>query len=223
MTWERLPPGSGRTGVLAVGGAMPRGYLQDDTKTATTFRVIDGVRYTMPGDYAFIDADGTVHLLGRGSVCINTGGEKVYPEEVEVAARTRASRTATPSACPTTASAKRSPWSSPGRQAPTPTRRTSSPFVKGQLAGYKAPRPGGRGHEIRRSGSGKADYRWAWRCCGCDHRRSDRTSGRDVEQLGVAAQVGGHLCGRPVARQEDQAVDAHFGEGPPWSSSTRPA
>ena len=80
--------GTGRSGVLAVAGAMPRGYYKDPDKTAATFREIGGQRYTVPGDYATIDADGTVHLLGRGSVCINTGGEKVYPEEVEVAART---------------------------------------------------------------------------------------------------------------------------------------
>ncbi len=61
--------------------------LASAAKTAATFRVIDGVRYSMPGDHALIDADGTVHLLGRGSICINTGGEKVFPEEVEVAAR----------------------------------------------------------------------------------------------------------------------------------------
>ena len=86
-TWELIEPGSGRSGVLAASGPMPSGYYKDPVKTAETFREIRGVRYTVPGDFARIDADGTVHLLGRGSVCINTGGEKVYPEEVEVAAR----------------------------------------------------------------------------------------------------------------------------------------
>ena len=66
---------------------MPRGYWEDEAKTAETFRTIDGVRYTVPGDFATIAEDGTVTLLGRGSVCINSGGEKIYPEEVEVAAR----------------------------------------------------------------------------------------------------------------------------------------
>jgi len=64
---------------------MPLGYYKDDEKSAATFRVIDGVRYSIPGDFATIDADGTVRFLGRGSQCINTGGEKVYPEEVEEA------------------------------------------------------------------------------------------------------------------------------------------
>jgi 3-oxocholest-4-en-26-oate---CoA ligase len=86
-TWEVIPRGSGKVGVLGVAGPMPQGYFKDPDKSANTFRTIDGVRYTVPGDYAVIDEDGTMHLLGRGSVCINTGGEKVYPEEVEVVAR----------------------------------------------------------------------------------------------------------------------------------------
>jgi acyl-CoA synthetase (AMP-forming)/AMP-acid ligase II len=64
-------------------GFLPLGYYKDPDKTAGTFRIIDGERYTVPGDWATVDADGTVRLLGRGSQCINTGGEKVYPEEVE--------------------------------------------------------------------------------------------------------------------------------------------
>ena len=64
-------------------GYTPIGYYKDPEKSAATFQVIDGVRYSIPGDFASVDADGTVRLLGRGSQCINTGGEKVYPEEVE--------------------------------------------------------------------------------------------------------------------------------------------
>jgi fatty-acyl-CoA synthase len=87
QTWHILPRGSSTPGVLGVSGPMPQGYYKDEKKSAETFRVVEGTRYTIPGDYAIIDADGTMHLLGRGSVCINTGGEKVYPEEVEVVAR----------------------------------------------------------------------------------------------------------------------------------------
>jgi acyl-CoA synthetase (AMP-forming)/AMP-acid ligase II len=76
-------PGSGETGLVAMSGPMPLGYYKDPDKSAATFRTIDGVRYTVPGDWATVDADGTARLLGRGSQCINTGGEKVYPEEVE--------------------------------------------------------------------------------------------------------------------------------------------
>jgi fatty-acyl-CoA synthase len=78
----------GHTGVLALGGRIPLGYYKDEAKTAATFRTIDGVRYSVPGDYAEVGDDGSIHLLGRGSVCINTGGEKVYPEEVEEAVKT---------------------------------------------------------------------------------------------------------------------------------------
>jgi len=76
-------PGSGQIGVLALSGVVPDGYYKDEAKTAATFRVIDGVRYVIPGDFASVEQDGSVRLLGRGSQCINTGGEKVFPEEVE--------------------------------------------------------------------------------------------------------------------------------------------
>lgn len=80
-----LKPGDPASGKLAVRGHIPLGYYKDPAKTAATFPVIDGVRYSVPGDLATIDADGAIVLLGRGSTSINTGGEKVYPEEVEEA------------------------------------------------------------------------------------------------------------------------------------------
>jgi len=80
-----VQPGSGETGMVAVKGRLPVGYYKDEEKSARTFRVIDGERYSIPGDFAMVEADGSLKLLGRGSVCINTGGEKVYPEEVEEA------------------------------------------------------------------------------------------------------------------------------------------
>jgi acyl-CoA synthetase (AMP-forming)/AMP-acid ligase II len=76
-------PGSGQRGRVALRGRTPLGYYKDAAKSASTFLTIDGVRYSIPGDWAEVDADGTVRLLGRGSQCINSGGEKVYPEEVE--------------------------------------------------------------------------------------------------------------------------------------------
>ncbi|MEO1062997.1 MAG: acyl-CoA synthetase [Actinomycetota bacterium] len=78
-----VEPGSDDVGVVAITGHIPLGYYGDEEKTKATFRVVDGVRYSIPGDYAMVEADGTLKLLGRGSVCINTGGEKVFPEEVE--------------------------------------------------------------------------------------------------------------------------------------------
>jgi 3-oxocholest-4-en-26-oate---CoA ligase len=80
---RRIEAGSDETGFVAISGFVPLGYYKDEAKTAKTFRVIDGVRYSIPGDFANVNPDGTLHLLGRGSVCINTGGEKVFPEEVE--------------------------------------------------------------------------------------------------------------------------------------------
>ena len=84
---RRARPGPTRSACVGVGGRIPLGYYKDPEKTAATFRTVDGVRYSIPGDYATVDADGTIRLLGRGSACINTGGEKVYPEEVELALR----------------------------------------------------------------------------------------------------------------------------------------
>jgi fatty-acyl-CoA synthase len=79
--------GTDEVGMVAVGGRIPLGYYKDPEKTAQTFRLVDGVRYSIPGDYATVDADGTIRLLGRGSATVNTGGEKVYPEEIELTLR----------------------------------------------------------------------------------------------------------------------------------------
>jgi fatty-acyl-CoA synthase len=82
---RELPRGSERPGFIAFGGPIPKGYYKDPEKTAKTFRTIDGHRYAVPGDYCLVAEDGTLTLLGRGPVCINSGGEKIYPEEVEEA------------------------------------------------------------------------------------------------------------------------------------------
>jgi acyl-CoA synthetase (AMP-forming)/AMP-acid ligase II len=80
---RHVEPGSGRVGRLARSGAIPFGYYKDPVKTAATFPVIDGVRWSVPGDLALVEGDGSITLLGRGAMSINTGGEKVFPEEVE--------------------------------------------------------------------------------------------------------------------------------------------
>jgi fatty-acyl-CoA synthase len=85
---HRVEPGSGERGLVAVGGFIPLGYYKDEEKTARTFRVINGVRYAIPGDWCVVEPDGSLTLLGRGSACINTAGEKVFPEEVEEALKT---------------------------------------------------------------------------------------------------------------------------------------
>jgi fatty-acyl-CoA synthase len=85
---RRVEPGSGEIGRVAVGGHQPLGYYKDPDKTAATFIEFEGRRYSCPGDFAMVEADGSITLLGRGSVVINTGGEKVFPEEVEEAMKT---------------------------------------------------------------------------------------------------------------------------------------
>jgi 3-oxocholest-4-en-26-oate---CoA ligase len=82
---REVVPGSGERGRVALRGRTPIGYYKDPEKSASTFVTFEGVRWSIPGDHAEVEADGTIRLLGRGSQCINTGGEKVYPEEVEEA------------------------------------------------------------------------------------------------------------------------------------------
>ena len=82
---EILSPGSEKIGLIGTSGLVPVGYYKDEKKSAETFREVDGVRYSFPGDYAKLEVDGTITLLGRGSNCINSAGEKIYPEEVEEA------------------------------------------------------------------------------------------------------------------------------------------
>jgi len=88
---QPVEPGSGRSGIVALGPPNPLGYYKDEEKTAKTFRTIGGVRYSIPGDWCVVEADGSLTLLGRGSACINTAGEKVFPEEVEEALKTHPS------------------------------------------------------------------------------------------------------------------------------------
>jgi acyl-CoA synthetase (AMP-forming)/AMP-acid ligase II len=82
---QPVEPGSGVAGMVAIMGPNPLGYYKDEAKTARTFRTIDGVRYSIPGDWVTVETDGSLTLLGRGNACINTAGEKVFPEEVEEA------------------------------------------------------------------------------------------------------------------------------------------
>ncbi len=157
-----VPPGSGRPGVLALGGRIPLGYYKDEAKSAATFRTIDGARYSVPGDYAEVGEDGSIHLLGRGSVCINTGGEKVYPEEVEEVVKTLGGvldsvvvgipneRFGEEIVAVVELRADASE-ETVGAQAVID-------HVKGCLAGYKAPRQVRFVTTIGRSPSGKVDY-----------------------------------------------------------------
>ncbi|HEV2311060.1 MAG TPA: AMP-binding protein, partial [Acidimicrobiia bacterium] len=158
-----VAPGSGEQGMLALGGYLPVGYYKDPAKTAATFRTLGGVRYSVPGDWATVDEDGTITLLGRGSVCINSGGEKIYPEEVEEALK----RHPTVADCVAVGvpddrfgeAVTVVVAAEPGHTVdPVSLRETD-----GGLARFKRPRHVVVVDEIRRGPNGKADYAWARR------------------------------------------------------------
>ena len=180
-TWRPMAWGTGRPGVLAVSGPMPSAYWNDPERSARTFRRIDGVDYTMPGDYALVDADGTVHLLGRGSICINTGGEKVYPEEVEVVIRTlEGVSDALVVGVPDDRLGEVVAAVVAVAPGAVLDEAAVAAAVRARLAAYKAPRQVVFVDEVRRSPSGKADYRWARAAVAtgpADHARSGALDG----------------------------------------------
>ncbi|MCU1461015.1 MAG: fatty-acid--CoA ligase [Acidimicrobiales bacterium] len=155
-----VEPGSGRIGRVAVQGPCPVGYYKDPEKTARTFLTIDGERFSVPGDYATVDADGTLQILGRGSVCINTGGEKVFPEEVEEALK---GHPAVLDAVVVGVPDERFgevvvAWVEPIEPAGDIDEADVIAHVKGRLAAYKAPRRVLATDSIGRSPAGKVDY-----------------------------------------------------------------
>jgi 3-oxocholest-4-en-26-oate---CoA ligase len=156
---RRVEPGSGEVGLLAVRGYVPVGYYKDPEKTARTFPVIDGERCSVPGDWATVEADGTVRLLGRGSVCINTGGEKVFPEEVEEALKTHAAvRDATVVGVPDERFGEAVCAAVEVHDGASVTDAELIDHVKDRLAGYKAPRHVVVVDDVGRGPNGKADY-----------------------------------------------------------------
>ena len=154
-----VEPGSGQVGMIALPGYIPLGYYKDEEKTARTFRTIDGSRYTIPGDCATVDADGTIRLLGRGSAVINTGGEKVFPEEVEeVIKRLEGVRDAVCVGVPDERFGEKVcalVEAEPGALV-EPTEVTEA--VRAELAHYKVPRLVFFIDSIGRSPAGKVDY-----------------------------------------------------------------
>lgn len=156
-----VEPGSGETGMVAFGGSMPLGYYKDEAKTAATFRVVGGQRWSIPGDYATVEIDGTLNLLGRGSVCINTGGEKVFPEEVEEVLKLDPSvRDAVCVGIPDDRFGQRIcavVEAEPGAE--TPELSGLAELTKSRLASYKAPRELVVVDTIGRAPSGKVDYK----------------------------------------------------------------
>jgi len=157
-----VEPGSGEIGRLANKGANPLGYYKDPVKTEETFPTINGVRWSIPGDYASVEEDGTINLLGRGSVCINSGGEKIYPEEVEEAVKTH----------PAIADCNvvglpddRWGQSVNAVVAIHPGVEVADDEIiahtRTQIAAYKAPKRILRVDDFLRSPNGKSDYKWA--------------------------------------------------------------
>jgi acyl-CoA synthetase (AMP-forming)/AMP-acid ligase II len=160
---QPVVPGSGQSGWLAAGGRVPLRYHNDPVKSAATFVTIDGARYSLPGDRAEVDADGTIRLLGRGALCINTGGEKVYPEEVEAVLKAHPDiADAVVVGVPDQQWGQRvSAVIERVSGAAAPSLEVVQVHCRGSLAGYKVPRSLAVVDVIERSPAGKADYRWA--------------------------------------------------------------
>ncbi len=157
---REIAPGSDETGLIARGGSVPLGYYKDEEKSAKTFKAFDGVRYAIPGDWCKVAADGTLTLLGRGSNCINSAGEKIYPEEVEEALKEHEGvRDALVVGVPD------DKWG----QAVTGVVELADgamveedelrAFVRARLAPYKAPKRVLFADDLKRAPNGKADYK----------------------------------------------------------------
>ena len=155
----RVAPGSGERGLVAVGGFIPTGYYKDPEKSAKTFQTFEGRRWSVPGDFAEVNEDGSIKLLGRGSQVINTGGEKVFPEEVEEALKTHPMvRDAVVVGVPDPRFGERiCAVVDTGANAP-PSLAELAAHVRGRLADYKAPRELVLAPVVR-AANGKVDYK----------------------------------------------------------------
>jgi acyl-CoA synthetase (AMP-forming)/AMP-acid ligase II len=161
---QPVAPGSGVVGRVARFGNIPIGYYHDPIKTAATFVEANGVRYAIPGDYATVEADGMITLLGRGSVSINSGGEKIYPEEVEAALKSHAAvYDATVIGTPDERWGQRVSAVLQLRPGCRASLGELQAHCRTKIAGYKVPRQMHLVNEMVRSPSGKPDYQWATR------------------------------------------------------------
>jgi acyl-CoA synthetase (AMP-forming)/AMP-acid ligase II len=157
-----IPAGSEEIGRLARGGHIPLGYYKDPEKTARLFVEVDGKRYTVPGDFARHEADGTITLLGRGNTCVNTGGEKVFPEEVESALMSHPDVfDVLVIGVPDERLGQRVAAVVEARPGAAPTAEDLIRHLRAEIAGYKLPRSIWLVDKIQRTVTGKADYRWA--------------------------------------------------------------
>ena len=159
---QEIEPGSGEVGKLATSGLVPLGYYKDPEKSAATFRTVDGTRYSFPGDFATVEIDGSITLLGRGSNCINTAGEKVYPEEVEEALKKHpAVDDCLVVGVEDDRFGQRIVALASLREGEQTDDAALIDFSREHLAGYKLPKQVLLLDEVRRAPNGKADYKWA--------------------------------------------------------------
>jgi acyl-CoA synthetase (AMP-forming)/AMP-acid ligase II len=156
--------GSGVVGRIARGGNVPLGYYKDPKKTAEVFVTVGGRRYSIPGDFAKVEEDGSITLLGRGNVCINSGGEKIYPEEVEQALKSHPDVfDAMVVGIPDERFGQKVAAVVQPRPGRKPTLEELVEHCRGYVAGYKIPRALHLVDQIQRQPSGKPDYPWAKR------------------------------------------------------------
>lgn len=160
-----VEPGSDERGLLAVGGPIPIGYYKDPAKTADTFRTFGGRVWSVPGDWATVESDGTIVLLGRGSMCINTAGEKVFPEEVEERLKQHpgvvdANVVGVPDEKWGSAVVAVVSLTADGAEV---SDAELTAHCRETLAGYKCPKTIVRTDHVERAANGKADYSWATR------------------------------------------------------------
>src|SRR6185437_14627896 len=159
---EGRPVGPGQVGRIARGGHVPLGYYKDPARTAAMFAEVDGRRYAVPGDYARVEEDGRLTLLGRGNTCVNTGGEKVFPEEVEGALKAHPDVfDALVIGVPDERLGQRVGALVQSRGGAALDLAALDAHVRGQIAAYKVPRSLWVVSAIGRTAAGKADYGWA--------------------------------------------------------------
>jgi acyl-CoA synthetase (AMP-forming)/AMP-acid ligase II len=159
---QPVAPGSGVVGQLARSGHIPLGYLGDDARSAATFVESGGRRWSLPGDMATVEADGTITIFGRGSLCINTGGEKVFPDEVEAAMKgIDGVEDVVVVGVPDERLGERVVAVVQARPGTPVDEDVLRARCRERLAGYKVPRQVVLSDAITRSPAGKADYRWA--------------------------------------------------------------
>jgi acyl-CoA synthetase (AMP-forming)/AMP-acid ligase II len=175
---DSRPVGPGQVGLLARGGHVPLGYYKDPARTAAMFAEVNGRRYAVPGDMARVEDDGTVTLLGRGNTCVNTGGEKVFPEEVEGALKSHPDVfDALVIGVPDELLGQRVAALVQLRPGAAADLGALQEHVRRQLAGYKVPRTIWLAGAVRRTVSGKADYGWAREYAAGHAPGLDRVSG----------------------------------------------